>query len=152
MALKGRSRTKPGTLLRSQIPVRTFSDWSEQEAGITEMGLVAHDGSPRLRELLHAVHETHQENPRRCASDQTLRRRADALPTRAGFSTCVQGLKARLHKRYAALNPAALKRETGRSQKRLAQLITRLRNGQAVARKPAAEHPWRVFVGKDQPR
>lgn len=44
MALKGRSRTKPGTLLKHQIPVRTFADWNEMEPGFMEMDLVAHDG------------------------------------------------------------------------------------------------------------
>jgi len=28
-ALKGRSRTKPGSLLKSQIPVRTWADWDD---------------------------------------------------------------------------------------------------------------------------
>jgi hypothetical protein len=43
-ALKGRSRTKPGTLLKHQIPVRTFADWNEVKPGFMEMDLVAHDG------------------------------------------------------------------------------------------------------------
>ena len=43
-ALKGRGRTKPGTLLKHQIPVRTFSDWNETAPGFLEIDLVAHDG------------------------------------------------------------------------------------------------------------
>jgi len=43
-SLKGRSRTKPGTMLKHQIPVRTFSDWDEQSPGFLEMDLVGHDG------------------------------------------------------------------------------------------------------------
>jgi hypothetical protein len=42
--LKGRSGTKPGTLLKSQIPVRTFADWDERKPGFVEIDLVAHDG------------------------------------------------------------------------------------------------------------
>jgi hypothetical protein len=42
--LKGRSRTKPGTLLRHQIPVRTFTQWDEQRPGFLEIDLVSHDG------------------------------------------------------------------------------------------------------------
>lgn len=42
--LRGRTRTKPGSLLKSQIPVRTFADWDEQEPGFVEVDLVAHDG------------------------------------------------------------------------------------------------------------
>jgi len=30
--LRARSQTKPGTLLKHQIPIRTFSDWDEQRA------------------------------------------------------------------------------------------------------------------------
>jgi hypothetical protein len=42
--LKGRSRTKPGTLLRQQIPIRTFADWDEARPGFVEVDLVAHEG------------------------------------------------------------------------------------------------------------
>lgn len=36
--------TKPGTLLKSQIPIRTFSDWDDAQPGFFEMDLVGHDG------------------------------------------------------------------------------------------------------------
>ena len=42
--LKGRSNTKPGTLLKNQIPIRTFSDWNEGRPGFVEIDLVGHDG------------------------------------------------------------------------------------------------------------
>src|SRR6266850_2294600 len=42
--LRGRSRTKPGTLLKHQIPLRTFSEWNEQTPGFVEIDLVGHDG------------------------------------------------------------------------------------------------------------
>lgn len=42
--LKGRSHTKPGTLLKSQIPIRTFSEWNEQRPGFLEVDLVGHEG------------------------------------------------------------------------------------------------------------
>ncbi len=41
---KGRSGTKPGTLLKNQIPIRTFADWDDAVPGFTECDLVAHDG------------------------------------------------------------------------------------------------------------
>lgn len=41
---KGRSYTKPGTLLKHQIPVRTFADWNENKVGFFEMDLVGHEG------------------------------------------------------------------------------------------------------------
>jgi hypothetical protein len=43
-ALKGRSGTKPGTLLKHQIAVRTFSEWNENRPGFMEVDLVGHDG------------------------------------------------------------------------------------------------------------
>lgn len=41
---KGRSYTKPGTLLKTQIPVRTFADWTEDKVGFFEIDLCGHDG------------------------------------------------------------------------------------------------------------
>ena len=41
---KGRSYTKPGTLLKTQIPVRTFADWTENKVGFFEIDLCGHDG------------------------------------------------------------------------------------------------------------
>jgi hypothetical protein len=42
--LRARSKTKPGTLLKDQIPIRTFSDWDEGRPGFVEVDLVSHDG------------------------------------------------------------------------------------------------------------
>lgn len=42
--LKSKSRTKPGTLLKHQIAVRTFSEWDDARPGFVEMDLVGHDG------------------------------------------------------------------------------------------------------------
>ena len=36
--------TKPVTLLKKQIPIRTFGEWDEQCPGFVEIDLVAHDG------------------------------------------------------------------------------------------------------------
>ena len=41
---KGRSYTKPGTLLKTQIPIRTFADWKENKVGFFEIDLVGHEG------------------------------------------------------------------------------------------------------------
>jgi len=38
------STTKPGTLLKNAIPVRTFSEWNETQPGFLEADLVAHCG------------------------------------------------------------------------------------------------------------
>lgn len=44
LEIKGRSGTKPGTLLKHQIPVRIFTPWDEQSPGFLEIDLVAHCG------------------------------------------------------------------------------------------------------------
>jgi hypothetical protein len=48
LTLKGRSGTKPGGLLKHQIPIRTFADWDQQRVGFSEVDLVGHEGgNPR---------------------------------------------------------------------------------------------------------
>ena len=42
--LRSRARTKPGSLLKAQIPIRTFADWDERRPGFVEIDLVGHDG------------------------------------------------------------------------------------------------------------
>ena len=41
---RGLSTTKPGTLLKNSIPIRTFSEWNENKPGFVEADLVAHCG------------------------------------------------------------------------------------------------------------
>jgi hypothetical protein len=41
----GLSTTKPGVLLKHQIPLRTFSDWEDARVGFFEVDLVAHCGT-----------------------------------------------------------------------------------------------------------
>ena len=43
-APRRRGGTKPGTLLKSQIPIRTFADWDDKRPGFTELDLVQHEG------------------------------------------------------------------------------------------------------------
>jgi hypothetical protein len=38
------STTRPGSLLKSAIPIRTFADWKEEQSGFMETDLVAHCG------------------------------------------------------------------------------------------------------------
>jgi len=42
--IRGRSGTKPGSLLKGQIPIRTFSDWDDTRPGFVQADLVAHCG------------------------------------------------------------------------------------------------------------
>jgi hypothetical protein len=56
--IKGRSNTKPGTLLKHQIPIRTFSDWDEQKPGFVEIDLVGHDGGDNHGEFAQTLDVT----------------------------------------------------------------------------------------------
>lgn len=55
--LEGRSisTTRPGKLLKHQIPIRTFADWSEQAPGFMEADLVAHCGDRADGAFLHTL-------------------------------------------------------------------------------------------------
>jgi hypothetical protein len=44
LQVRGRSGTKPGSILKRQIPIRTFADWDEARPGFCEVDLVGHDG------------------------------------------------------------------------------------------------------------
>jgi hypothetical protein len=50
--LKGCSHTRPGTLLKHQIPMRTFNEWDDEQPGFLEIDLVGHDGG--VIDSLHA--------------------------------------------------------------------------------------------------
>jgi len=58
MMVKGRTTTKPGTLLRSRIPVRTFAEWNEKAPGFFELDLVGHCGGTGAGEFLYTLNMT----------------------------------------------------------------------------------------------
>jgi transposase InsO family protein len=41
---RGRSHTKPGTLLKNSIPMRTWAEWDDAVPGFVEIDLVGHEG------------------------------------------------------------------------------------------------------------
>lgn len=51
---KSRGYTKPGTLLKDRIPIRTWADWTEDQPGFSEMDLVDHSGGIIIRGADHA--------------------------------------------------------------------------------------------------
>lgn len=55
LPLHGRSTTKPGSLLKDAIPVRTFADWDEKRPGFVEMDLVAHCGETTAGTYLNTL-------------------------------------------------------------------------------------------------
>lgn len=56
--IKGRATTKPGTLLKHQIPIRTFADWNEDKPGFLEVDLVAHCGDSARGEYINTLDMT----------------------------------------------------------------------------------------------
>ncbi len=44
LQIKGRSGTKPGSLLKNKIPIRTFADWDNAIPGFLQIDLVGHEG------------------------------------------------------------------------------------------------------------
>jgi hypothetical protein len=55
---RGRSTTKPGTLLKHSIPIRTFADWDDAKPGFLEMDLVAHCGQSLEGQYLNTLTAT----------------------------------------------------------------------------------------------
>jgi len=55
---KGLATTKPGTLLRQQIPLHTFADWKDALPGFLEIDLVAHCGDTAAGQFLYTLTAT----------------------------------------------------------------------------------------------
>lgn len=55
---KGFSTTKPGTLLKKKIQVRTFTDWDDLKPGFFEVDLVAHCGEVNAGEYILSLNFT----------------------------------------------------------------------------------------------
>lgn len=51
----GRSTTKPGTLLKKSIPIRTWADWDDLKPGFAEIDLVAHCGESTTGKYLETL-------------------------------------------------------------------------------------------------
>ena len=53
--LRGRALTKPGTLLKHQIPIRTFAQWDDACVGFLEIDLVGHCGADGQGEYCYTL-------------------------------------------------------------------------------------------------
>jgi hypothetical protein len=51
----GLGTTKPGTLLKQQVPVRTFTPWEDERPGFVEIDLVAHCGTTTAGHYLNTL-------------------------------------------------------------------------------------------------
>ena len=47
---RGRSHTKPGSLLKDSIPIRTWAEWNDAVPGFVEIDLVGHEGGNAVGE------------------------------------------------------------------------------------------------------
>jgi len=56
--LSGRSTTKPGTLMKSQIQIRTGTEWDDARPGFIEIDLVAHCGDSTRGEYCNTLDAT----------------------------------------------------------------------------------------------
>lgn len=53
--MRGIATTKPGALLKRQIPIRTFAEWDDARPGFLEADLVAHCGGSTEGAFLHTL-------------------------------------------------------------------------------------------------
>ncbi len=58
LGVHGRSHTKPGTLLKSQIPIRTWAQWDDNRPGFIEIDLVGHEGGNATGEHCYTLTAT----------------------------------------------------------------------------------------------
>ena len=54
-ARRGLGTTKPGTLLKQQVPIQTYTPWEDQRPGFVEIDLVAHCGTSTAGHYLNTL-------------------------------------------------------------------------------------------------
>ncbi len=88
----GISTTRSGTLLKKQIPIRTFNDWKESAPGFMEADLVAHCGPQAEGSYLFTLTLTDiadfldRMSPPAGARSGGCHRRTEASTTASAFS------------------------------------------------------------------
>ena len=55
MRLRGRSHTKPESLLKDAIPIRTWAQWDDAATGFVEIELVGHEGGNAVGEHAYTL-------------------------------------------------------------------------------------------------
>ena len=55
LAVRGRSHTKPGSLLKDSIPIRTWAQWDDAVPGFVEIDLVGHEGGNAVGEHAYTL-------------------------------------------------------------------------------------------------
>ena len=89
MCLKGKSTTKPGTLLKKEIPIRLGTEWDESKPGYVEMDTVAHCGDNNRGQYIVSLDvtdiETGWSEQRACFNKAQRHVFAEVKETRARF-------------------------------------------------------------------
>ncbi|NJL71514.1 MAG: transposase family protein [Candidatus Competibacteraceae bacterium] len=92
----GRSLTRPGSLLRKQVPIKIFTKWDDQEIGFFEIDLVAHCGDTSSGRFVNTLTMTDVASgwtelaAIECKSEDLVRSALDDVVTALPF--CVLGL------------------------------------------------------------
>ena len=60
LTLRGRSHTKPGSLLKDAIAIRTWAQWDDVAPGFVEIDLVGHEGGNAIGEHAYTLTDTDQ--------------------------------------------------------------------------------------------
>jgi hypothetical protein len=55
LGIRGRSHTKPGSLLKNAIPIRTWAQWNDALPGFVEIDLVGHEGGNAIRDHCYTL-------------------------------------------------------------------------------------------------
>jgi transposase InsO family protein len=58
VASKGRAMTRPGSLLKSSIPLKTWHEWDDTRPGFLEIDLVSHDGGDNNGHFFYTLDAT----------------------------------------------------------------------------------------------
>ena len=55
MLVRGHSHTRPGSLLKDSIPIRTWAEWNDAVPGFVEIDLVGHEGGNAIGEHCYTL-------------------------------------------------------------------------------------------------
>ena len=55
LLVRGHSHTKPGSLLKDSIPIRTWAEWNDAVPGFVEIDLVGHEGGNAIGEHCYTL-------------------------------------------------------------------------------------------------
>ena len=112
MMLKGRSHTKPGSLLKDAIAIRTWAQWDDAVPGFVEIDLVGHEGGNAIGD--HAYTLTVTDIATGWTENRSVRTRAQKwvfaalLEIRSCFPFPIIGIDSDNAQRVHQLAPAAL--------------------------------------------